>query len=273
MPIQYQFSFDKIKYDTIIFYIFTFNETHHIFLMNQMVIISILLLTFSTTYSLLEIYSDKSEIIYSILTNQDTLKNNQVLYSGKVWKNMYRRINGDQFLFTDYFLDGTVTANGRTYKNLKIKYDIYSDEILIPVDLEEIVQVNKEIIDSFSISYENRNYLFEKIVFDSLKHTNDFNGYFHVLYKDKSALYVKYSKQISPNITDKSDGDFIETKKVWLVKGNTVYPISSENDLLNALNIDKMTLKNCLRSNKLKYSKKKPESLIPIIRYYDSISQ
>jgi len=144
---------------------------------------------------------------------------------------------------------------------------------LIPVDLEEIVQVNKEIIDSFSISYEHRVYRFEKIDVDSLKNTNDFNGYFRVLYKEKSALYLKYIKQISPNITDKSDGEFIETNKVWLVKGNTVYPVSSENDLFNALNIDKMILKNYLRSNKLRYSKKNPESLIPLIRYYDSISQ
>jgi hypothetical protein len=220
----------------------------------------------------LEIYSDRSEIIYSVLTNQDTLKNNQALYSGKVWKNMYRRINGDQFLFTDYFLAGTITANGRTYKNLKIKYDIFSDEILIPVDLDDIVQVNKEIIDSFSISYEKRVYHFEKINVDSLKKNNDFNGYFRVLYREKSALYLKYSKHISPNISEKSDGDFIETNKVLLVKDKSLYPISSKNDLFNALNIDKIVLKNYLRNNKLKFSKKNPESFIQIIRFYDSLS-
>jgi hypothetical protein len=241
--------------------------------MNRMVFMSILLLTISAINSPLEIYSNRPETAPSVLNEQDSLKENQSLYSGKVWKNMYRRINGDQFLFTDYFLDGVVTANGRTYNNLKIKYDIFSDEILIPVDLEEIVQVNKEIIDSFSISYENRVYRFENINVDLLKKKNDFNGYFRVLYKEKSALYLKYRKNISPNITDKSDGDFIETNKVWLVKDNTVYQVLSENDLFNALNIDKMILKNYLRSNKFKYSKKNPESLIPIIRYYDSISQ
>jgi len=241
--------------------------------MNIISFLGILFLTISPGHSSLDIFSDRSESIIPVLTEQDTLKDNQALYSGKVWRNMYRRINGDQFLFTDYFLDGTVTANGRTYKNLKIKYDIYSDEILIPVDLEEIVQVNKEIIDSFSISYETRKYRFEKIDIDSLKKTNEINGYFRVLYKEKSALYLKYSKQISPNITDKSDGDFIETDKVWFKKDNIIYPVMSENDLLSALKIDKVTLKNYLRSNKLKYSKKNPESLVPIIRYYDSISQ
>lgn len=241
--------------------------------MNIFAFIGIFFLTISHGDSTLYIYSDRPESIHQDLIEQDTLKEYQSLYSGKVWKNMYRRINGDQFLFTDYFLDGTVTANGRTYKNLKVKYDIFSDEILIPVDLEEIVQVNKEIIDSFSISYEDRVYRFEKINTDSLNKTNDYNGYFRILYKEKSALYLKYSKYISPNITDKSDGDFIETDKVWLKKDNIIYPVMSENDLLNALKIDKKTLKNYFRSNKLKYSKKNPESLVPLIRYYDSISQ
>lgn len=241
--------------------------------MNIMAFLGILLLTILPGHILLDTNSNRPESNFPDLFEQDTLKEYQSLYSGKVWKNLYRRINGDQFLFTNYFLDGTVTANGRTYKNLKIKYDIYSDEIVIPVDLEEIVQVNKEIIDSFSVIYEDRVYRFEKIDADSLKKINDFNGYFRVLYKEKSALYLKYRKQISPNITDKSDGDFIETDKVWLKKDNIIYPVMSENDLLSALKIDKVTLKNYLRSNKLKYSKRNPESLIPIIRYYDSISQ
>lgn len=230
-------------------------------------------MTISAIGSPLEICLNKYEAVYSTLTEQDTLKEKQTLYSGKVWKNMYRRINGDQFLFADYFLDGTITANGRTYKNLKIKYDIYSDEVLIPIDIEEIVQINKEIIDSFSISYENRVYHFKKIDDDSLKKTNDFNGYFRVLYKEKSALYLQYRKHISPNITDKSDGDFIEMNKVFFLEDGFVYPILSENDLINALKIDKILLKNYLRSNKLKYSKKNPERLVPLIRYYDSISQ
>jgi len=238
-----------------------------------MIFIYILLFTIPDGNSTIDIYLNRTETVFSVLTEQDTLKENQSLYSGKVWKNMYRRINGDQFLFADYFMDGTVTANGRTYKNLKIKYDVFSDEILIPVDLEEIVQLNKEIIDSFSISYENKVYRFEKIYVDSLKKTNDFNGYFRVLYNEKSALYLKYIKHISSNITDKSDGDFIEANKVYIVKNNIVYPVLSKDDVLKALNTDKALLKKYLRSNKLKISKNNPESFIPLIRFFDSTSQ
>lgn len=241
--------------------------------MNQIVIICFLILSNSSGNCPADIYSTKSETTFSVFSEQDTLKENQALYSGKVWKNMYRRINGDQFLFTDYFLDGTVTANGRTYKNLKIKYDVFSDEILIPVEFEEIVQLNKEMIDSFSITYENREYNFEKFTIDSLNKKNDYSDYFCVLYKGKTTLYLKYNKHISPNITDKSDGDFIEANKVLIFKDNTLYPVLSKNDLFTALNADKKLLKDYLRSNKVKITVKRPESLIPFIRFYDSTSK
>lgn len=241
--------------------------------MNIIAFLGISLLTISSGHSPMDINSNRPVSIIPGLIVQDTLKEYQALYSGKVWKNLYRRINGDQFLFTDYFLDGSVTVYGRTYKNLKIKYDTFSDEILIPVDLEEIVQLNKEMVDSFSISYENRMYRFEKINDDSLNRKNDFNGYLCVLYKGKSALYIKYNKYISPNITEKSDGEFIETHKVFLVKDKSLYPVLSKNDFINTLNIDKMVIKNYLRNNKLKISKKSPESFIPILRFYDSLSK
>jgi hypothetical protein len=39
------------------------------------------------------------------------------------------------------------------------------------------------------------------------------------------------------------------------------------------LNTDKVQIKNYLKSNKLKVSKKNPESFIPVIRFCDSTSQ
>lgn len=238
--------------------------------MNRMVFICILLLTISARNSLLSISLNGSETIFSTLKEQDTLKENQTLYSGKVWKNMYRRVNGDQFLFTNYFLPGTVSTNGKTFKNLLIRYDIYSDEIMIPVNFEEIVQLNKEMIDSFSITFEHKAHRFLKIQEDTL---NGLKGYFNVLYKQESALYIKYKKEFSPNITDKSDGEFIQSHKIYLVKDKIVHPIKTNNDLYKALNTDYMQIKNYLKINKLKVSRKSPESFIPVIRFYDSIGQ
>lgn len=241
--------------------------------MNRIVFVWIFIFTIAAENCIFSISSHQSVTNISNISEQDTLKENQTLYSGKVWKNMYRRVNGDQFLFTNYFLPGTVSIDGKTFKNLLIRYDIYSEEIMIPVNREEIVQLNKEMIDSFSITFENKVYRFIKIQEDTLNGLKGYKDYFNVLYKKESALYIKYKKEISPDITDKSDGEFIESHKVYLVKDKTAYPIMTKNDLYNALNIDKVQIKNWLKSNKLKVSNKNPENYIPVIRFYDSISQ
>lgn len=204
---------------------------------------------------------------------QDTLKENQNLYSGRVWINNYHRILGDQFLFSNYFLPGTVSTNGKTFKNLLIRYDIYSDEIMIPLNREEILQLNKEMIDSFSINFENIVYKFIRIQEDTLNSLKGYKGYFNVLYKQKSALYIKYKKNISPDITEKSDGAFLQTHKIYFAKDNIVYPITTINDLYEALNAEKMQIKNYIKDNKLKVSKSKPESFLLVIRFYDNLSQ
>lgn len=220
--------------------------------------------------SLFGICLNESGTIHSTLYIQDTLKNNQSLYTGKMWSNKYHRINGDQFLFASYFLPGTVSINGKTFRNLMLRYDIQDDELMIPVNREEILQFNKEMIDSFTLKFENKTYKFSKIRNDSI---NGFTGYCYVLYDQQSVLYIKYKKYISPNITDKSDGEFIQTHTTYLVKDNIVYQIKTRNNLYKALNIDIPQIRHYLNDNGLKISKELPESYIPVIRFCDNLKQ
>lgn len=213
--------------------------------------------------------SFKTDYPFTNLIQQDTLKKNQDLYNGKVWTNKHRRINGDPYLFANYFLPATVSGNVKTYKNLTIRYDIFSDEITIPVNREEILQLNKEMVDSFTLSFENQVFKFIQIR-DTLSKVEGFKGYINVVYQQKSTLFIKYIKVISPDITDQSDGDFLQTRRIFLVKDGIVSPIGSVNDLLKALKTDKTQVNEFLKKNKLKISKDKPESFIPLIKYYDN---
>lgn len=46
---------------------------------------------------------------------QDTLKENQILYNGKLWRNHYYKIREDQFLFSKEFLSGNLSINGQSF--------------------------------------------------------------------------------------------------------------------------------------------------------------
>lgn len=202
-------------------------------------------------------------------SQQDTIKENQILYIGKVWHNLYFNVRGDQFLFSRDYLPGSLTINGKSFKNLNISYDIYNDELITPTNRGSILQLNKEMVDSFSLVSGYKTYRFINTMEDSLK---GIKGFVNVLYKGKSALYVKYKKEIQPLAVDKKYDLFYQTYRIYFLKGKIINQVTSKSDLLKILYEDKTQIKDFIRKSNLKISKKVPESFIPVIMYSDSIS-
>jgi hypothetical protein len=201
---------------------------------------------------------------------QDSVWEKQLLYNGIIWKNKYHRILGDQFLFSNLFLHGTIFTHGKQFGNVRIKYDILSDEIITPVNTEDILQLNSEMVDSFSIVFGDKTYRFINNKDDTIK---DLNGYVNLLYKGRISFYAKYKKTISPSFTQKSDGEFIQTQFMYLLKDNLIHPVFGIKTLFKIYSTNKKQIRNFILKNKLKISKKTPESLIPVIRFCDSLSR
>jgi hypothetical protein len=235
--------------------------------MNRSDFLVIFLLNFFIITGISGTCPDNSESDRFDVIHQDTLPENQILFNGRVWRNLYYMVKEDQFLFSKVFLPGSLTINGKTFTNISIKYDIYKDEILTPIDSGRILQLNKEMVDSFSIFFQNKTYQFTTMPKDSLK------GYVNVIYKGKAALYIKYNKKIDRLTVEGEYDKFYQVSRIYLVKDNIVHLITNISDLFKVLNEDKAQLKDFIKKNKLMVSKKVPESFIPVIRYYDSISQ
>ncbi len=199
---------------------------------------------------------------------QDSVSERQILYNGRLWRNLYYQVKGDQFLFSNVFLPGTVSMNGRTFKNVEIRYDILNDELTIPATRISALQINKEMVDSFSMSFQGRQYRFDKFADDSLKGVK---GYLQILYKGKCALYIKYRKEIELLAVDKKYDKFYQLEKIWFVRDGEVFPVSGKGDLMKVMDDQKIAVKDYVKKNKLKMSKSAPESFVPLVRYYDSL--
>lgn len=196
----------------------------------------------------------------------DTLKENQLLYNGRVWKNIYFNVEGDQFLFTKSFLSGSVSIRANKFPDLSIMYDIFNDDIIIPFSSGGLIQLNKQMVDSFSIVYLNKKYNFSKVRVDSAE------GYANTIYKGKSALYIRYTKKIEKSADQGKYDKFYQVNLTLYVKDNKVYTISDKRDLLNVVQEDKEVVKDFIKKNSIKITAKYPESFIPVIRYIDSIN-
>jgi hypothetical protein len=200
--------------------------------------------------------------------HQDPLKEDQVLYNGRVWFNHYYYVRGDQFLFSKNYLTGSVSMNGKSYYNIGINYDLYNDEIITKTNLGNLLQLNKEMVDSFTLVFQNIKYRFINLKVDSLQ---GLKGYVNFLYEGKSALFVKYKKEIELLAVDDKFDLFFQTYKILLIKDGIANQISNKGDLLKVLNDKKAQIKEFFKKNKIKISKKDPQSIIPVVRYYDTL--
>ena len=191
----------------------------------------------------------------------------QILNNGRAWRNLYYKIKGDQFLFSAEFLPGSVTIEGRTFNNLRLKYDIYNDELIMITDHGIIIQLNKEMVESFSMVFDNF-YNFKKIEADTL---NSLAGYVNVLYDGNISLYVKYRKEILQLAVENKYDMFNQINRIYVKKDGVISRVDSKREFLNLFKDKKQQLHTFIRSEKLKLSRKNPGSFKPVIEYYDTL--
>jgi len=201
---------------------------------------------------------------------QDTVSESQALYNGRIWRNLYYLVDGNQFLFSNEFINGTVTISGKSFSNVAIKYDAFKDELLTPYEHGKILQLNKELVDSFAFNFNGKHYHFIRIREDKSENPG---GYFRVIYSGKSALYLKYIKKINKLSISGESESFYQSERLYLVKNGQFIAVSGKGDLLRAMDDKRDQVKSFIRKNKTKVSEEEPENIVPVIKYYDSLSK
>jgi len=204
--------------------------------------------------------------IYSTVIHQDP-SGKQLLLNGRIWRNQYSKVTGDQFFLTNTFLKGSVTFNGRRFNNLDLKYDICNDELLLSIESQPIIILNKEMVDSFSLVFDNRNYNMFNAGTDT---SGVLRGYVNVLYDGPSALYVKYTKKIQPLAVDGKYDLFFQEYSVYLKKGTEVVPVHGKRKLLKLLDDKKKEIRDYFKRSRFKITRKDPCTYIPVLEYFDS---
>jgi hypothetical protein len=130
------------------------------------------------------------------------------------------------------------------------------------------VQLNKELIKGFVLSFENKKYAFENFGNES---TKSIIGFGQVLYKGKISLILKHTKLIKLLAVENKYDEFYEVQALFLLKNGSFLRISGKNDLIKALSDKELQLKNFIRENKIKIRKRDPDSFIPVVKFYDNL--
>jgi hypothetical protein len=192
----------------------------------------------------------------------------QLLFNGRVWRNLYPKVRGDQFLFSPDFLPGTVTINGKTFAGCSLRYDICNDQLHTRAGQNIIIQLNKEMVSSFTMEYNLRTFKFRKIGSDTISGPG---GYGLVLYSGKNSLFIKYRKLVMVLAIDNKYDEFEQSQRLWLEKDGRFFQISKVSDITSLYINYKQQINNFIKTQKLKVSRKKPESFIPLVEFCDKL--
>ena len=208
-------------------------------------------------------FADAQISIFSAFTDQDN-SDDQILFNGRVWRNLYLNVSGDQFLFSDDFHPGTITVSGKLFAGREVRYDIYNDEILVKNNRGIILQLNKEMVSSFTIDFQGKTYDFVRMIKDSV---NSVQGYVNILYRDKLWLFVRYKKEIIKMAEHNKSDAFSQTHRLYIKKNEDIYPVYSKYVIYRLFPEQKKSIRVFIRRNKLNVTVKDPESLIPVIDF------
>lgn len=225
-----------------------------------------ILLFFNFSRSIFPEYIKAASAYPSVVQPDSSGKN--PLLNGRVWHNKYSKARGDQFFLSNTFLKGSVTYNGKRFDNLDLQYDIANDELILKIESYPIIMMNKEMVDSFSLLFESRQY---KIINTGNDTASILKGYVNVLYNGPSTLYVKYTKYIRPLALDGIFDLFQEEHRIYLRKDSEILPVTGKRKFFDLLGDKREEIRHFIKSYKLKIVHKNPVTYVPVIEYYDSI--
>jgi hypothetical protein len=201
--------------------------------------------------------------------SQDTPLEKQLIYNGKIWHNLYPRVKGDPFFLSGDFLTGNVFFNGREFQNMKIKYDICNDEVILYINPLTIITLNKEMIKEFTIEYQNRLHHILNMGNDS---ASLLNGFVNVLYDGPTALFVKYIKKVDIQSLNRLNDEFYQRHRIYIRKDGEIVYVSGRRELFKLLEDRKTEIRNYIKGDRLNLNvtRKDPDSFVPVLQFYDS---
>ncbi|MGB8490965.1 MAG: hypothetical protein WCE64_07890 [Bacteroidales bacterium] len=195
----------------------------------------------------------------------------QILYNGRFWENQIYNTDGHQFFLSSDFASGSVIVDGYKYDSIKIKYDIFNDELLIRRKDGVIVQLNKELIDSFCLNFNNETLSFKNIEDQG----RNLTGYYNVLYDSGIRIYVKYRKEILPTTFTNGPPRFNQVNKIYIIKEGQIHRTDTRKDLLILFMTreEKQMIKEYIRNNHFRISRDDPGIFRRVIEYYETIKK
>ena len=177
---------------------------------------------------------------------------------------------GHPFLGENKIYPGTVIINQRTYNDLDLKYDIYTQELILRyIDFSgayNYIMLNKEFISEFIIG----DHYFKQYV-----HTDGGGAQFYeVIASGEITCLWYWEKNMTHSVISVSDyyNYMPESKKTFLLIGDDFYEYTGTRSFLRQIpELIKEEVRNYVRSKRIRVGRASESQMIQLISYCNNL--
>jgi hypothetical protein len=184
------------------------------------------------------------------------------------------RGNTTAYLFTRDKLNSNLIVNSRQYKNIKLQYDTFKDELIF-VDTSRIINsefpriaLNKDIIEGFSFYFNGGYCNFRHLRFPESPDKKLTDGFYEVVYEGPTKLIIKH---LSTFYSKEGLSEYKYSPERYVLIGDKYYKIRNKKNLLKLFGDHSKEVKEFLRKEGIKVKKAGKERIVEVLKYYDSL--
>jgi hypothetical protein len=195
-----------------------------------------------------------------------------ILVNGPLYLPEHNKADGHPCFLVNDYIDGTIFIKDKIYNDVKIKYDIELDKLILHEELTRGASVsiilNTVYIDSFHIA--DYRFVSSHIVFrkDTLP------GYYELVYHDEMFFLIKHFKEFRGDYNEKTPfGRYTsDNSKYYVYMNKALVAVNSKKAFLSLFPEKKTEIKKFLKSKGIKYKKAGKEDLYKLMRYCHEVS-
>jgi hypothetical protein len=210
------------------------------------------------------LYAESVSKIHQVYLNE--IGDNAEIYHGSEYILNGQKSTGFPFYQADSMLTGSVSYQGNIYSNLKLFYNLVSDELIINnFQHTGLMTISPKKATSFSIG----SHVFLWLDAKNFKGL-DKDGYYDLLFSGETGLFARREKRFVA-VAGSEETKYV-SHNIYLIKiKNDFYEVDSKKSLLDIMKDRQDDLKKYIRANKLDFKKNLESSLVLTTIYYSQL--
>ncbi len=195
------------------------------------------------------------------------------LINGKEYLPYFLYSKHNPMLFEGEVPKATLKINGREYRNTKLQYDTYLDDVIY-TDTSRMVDnaypqiaLNKDIVEGFEVFFRGDSMIFRYLTFPG-KEIDD--GFFEIAYNGDTRFIIRHKS--SQYIYD-AVKEYEYSPVRYILSGGKFHEIKNSSAFLELLGEKSGEVKAYMKESRIKFRTADKNDMIRVLSYYDSLKK